>query len=158
MRKPRQLRARLPPDLLARASRLALPELVSSGTIRGITDRVVNHVYSTTGQFGMVAYAELVVHDPARHPREFVLARYPERSSGVCVAQATVCVHPIGCRDIHAAIDPGTGDWTPVEPGTAVISCYGPKGADAVPHELTWTQRKDAVGCVCLRLLLCGPP
>jgi hypothetical protein len=154
--KTKTLIARLPPDLIAREARTPLAELASSGILKTIVSRVIAHIYSATGQTGLLAYAALVVHDPGRTPTEVVLERYPDRTPTVCLAQASVSVHPIGCRDTCAVIDPGVGDWTPFEPGTVVASVYGRGAADAKRHELSWSNRDNAVGCVTLRLILCG--
>lgn len=155
-RKPRHVRARLPADLVSRAGRVPLAELSTSGLLRAIVEAVVNHVYTATGLTGMVAYVGLVVHDPdLADPQETPIARYPARSSQTCVAQATVCVHPVGCRQLCAAVDPGTGQWTDLEPGDVHVSAYGRKGADpATPHRLTWTDPRRAVPCVCVKILL----
>jgi hypothetical protein len=155
-KRPRHIAARLPPDVLAQAARLPLAELASSGLMRALVDRIVNHLYTVTGTCGMVAYAALVVFDLSGPEVEVPLERYPERSATACVAQATACVHPIGCRSLGAAVDPGNGDWTTLEPGGVVISSYG-AGAAAVPHQLRWTSQTDVVPCVFLRLLLSAP-
>ncbi len=158
-RKTRNLRARLPSDLVARASRLPLSELCSSGMMREIVERVVNHVHATTGATTLPAYVGLVVHDPdgpdgPEPGHEVAVARYPARSAQVCRAQATVCVHPIGCRDICAALDSGNGEWMALEPGDVHVTVYPTKGADAAAHQLTWTDSRCAVPCACLKILL----
>lgn len=153
-RPPRQLRARLPADVLGRAARLPLAELIPSGLLRIICERLVNHVYGATGRTPLIAHAALMAHHPSRGHQEVPLLHYPRRTSADCLTQATVCVHPIGCRELNASIETGDGVWQTLKPGDVFLTVYKEGGASGSAHRVRWTSRQDAVACVCLRVLL----
>jgi hypothetical protein len=153
-RPARQLRARLPNDMLSAAARLPLAELVPSGLLRDLCDALVSHVYSVAGKTPLVAYASLVGHHPHRGHQELTLLHYPRRTAGDCLAQATVCVHPVGCRDLNASVETGDGLWKPLGAGDVFLSLYKEGATPGSAHRVRWTSREAAVPCVCLRVLM----
>jgi len=154
----RQLRARLPSELMECAARLRLDELVSAGLVRRVCDRLVGHLRSVCGRTALVAHSALVAHHPRRPTSEVRVVHVAERTRAECLALATICLYPVGCRALQATIDAGDGVWRELRPGDVHISCYKERAAPGptTAHRIRWSACEDAVPCVCLRVLLVG--
>jgi hypothetical protein len=134
---------------------MTLCEMHDGGVFTDIYSAVVALLFKSTGKCGLLAYSGLVLYRPGDEPVDCELARFDHRLTNDCVAQATVCVHPIGCRDVHATIDPGDGAPVPMRAGDVFLTCYD-KASDGgeVPHAVAWEATSDAHMCACLSLLL----
>ena len=157
---PRQLCGRLSDDVLRRAARTPLAEIGSSGLLSAICERVIGHAFVATGVSSMLAYAALVVYRP-ESPTEVALVRYPTRTALACAVQATICLHPIGCRGITAELDAGDGHWRAFAAGDVALTVYDPAHTGVVGsrdqspvHTVRRPRSDDLAPWVVLRLLL----
>lgn len=154
-RPPRQHQSRLADRLLLRIGSMTLTEMHDGGVFTDICSAVVALLFQSTGRCALLAYSALVLHRPGADPVDCELARFGHRLASDCIAQATVCVHPIGCRDVHTTIDPGDGLPVPMRAGDVFLTSYDmtSDGGDA-PHVVGWEATSDAHMCACLSLLL----
>jgi hypothetical protein len=146
--------ARLPANILESAARLPLVELIPSGLLKMICDGLVNHIYGVTSRTPIVAHASLMVHHPRRGHQEITLLHYPNRTVADCLTQATICVYPVGCRQLNASIEMGDGVWKPLNPGDVMLTIYKEGATPGRVHKVRWNNREEAVACVCLKVLL----